>query len=87
MRLMEMYADMLDGQNVYWGVSPVMSERSQSYWELKNNVVFPKDFKPTLDWSIEFSKRALEFVNKRGANLYLMPIKSNLKAYLQGVLG
>lgn len=87
MRLMEMYSDMLDGQNVYWGVSPVMSERSQSYWELKNNVVFPKDFKPTLDWSIEFSKRALEFVNKRGANLYLMPIKSNLKAYLQGVLG
>ncbi|MBP3231412.1 MAG: methylenetetrahydrofolate reductase [Anaerovibrio sp.] len=87
MRLMEMYADMLDGQNVYWGVSPVMSERSQSYWELKNNVVFPKDFKPTLDWSIEFSRRALEFVNKRGANLYLMPIKSNLKAYLQGVLG
>ena len=87
MRLMEMYADMLDGQNVYWGVSPVMSERSQSYWELKNNVVFPKDFKPTLDWSIEFSIRALEFVNKRGANLYLMPIKSNLKAYLQGVLG
>ncbi|MBE6099606.1 MAG: methylenetetrahydrofolate reductase [Anaerovibrio sp.] len=87
LRFMEMYADMLEGQNVYWGVSPVMSERSQSYWELKNNVVFPKGFEPTLNWSIDFSRKALEFVKKRGANLYLMPIKSNLEAYLKGVLG
>ena len=87
LRFMEMYADMLEGQNVYWGVSPVMSERSQSYWELKNNVVFPKGFEPTLDWSIDFSRKVLEFVEKRDANLYLMPIKSNLEAYLKGVLG
>ena len=72
---------------MYWGVSPVMSERSQSYWELKNNVIFPKGFQPTLEWSIEFSKKALKFAEERDANLYLMPIKSNLEAYLQGVLG
>ncbi len=86
LRLLEIYADMLEGQNVYWGVSPVMSERSQSYWEMKNNVIFPKGFEPTLDWSIEFSREVLKFARDRDANLYLMPIKSNLDAYLKGVL-
>lgn len=87
MRYLEIYADMLEGQNVYWGVTPVLSERSQSYWELKNNVIFPKDFAPTLEWSIEFSKKVKEFAINRGDNLYLMPIKSNLEEYLSGVLG
>ena len=87
MRFMEMYADMLEGQNVYWGVSPVMSEQSRSYWELKNNVIFPKDFEASLEWSIEFSCKVIEFASRRGDNVYLMPIKSNLSAYLQGVLG
>ena len=48
MRFLEMYADMLSGLNIYWGVSPIMSARSQSYWELKNNVVFPHSFEPTI---------------------------------------
>lgn len=87
MRYLEIYADMLEGQNVYWGVTPVLSERSQSYWELKNNVIFPKGFAPTLEWSIEFSKKVKDFAINRGDNLYLMPIKSNLEEYLSGVLG
>lgn len=87
MRYVEMYAEMLDGLEVYWGVSPVMSARSQSYWEMKNNVVFPKGFVPTLDWNIDFSKRVLEFVRMCDASIYLMPIKTNLIAYLSGVFG
>jgi methylenetetrahydrofolate reductase (NADPH) len=87
MRYVEMYAEMLDGLEVYWGVSPVMSARSQSYWEMKNNVVFPKGFEPTLDWNIDFSKRVLEFVRMCDASIYLMPIKTNLIAYLSGVFG
>ena len=87
MRYLEIYADMLEGQNVYWGVTPVLSERSQSYWELKNNVIFPRGFAPTLEWSIEFSKKVKDFAINRGDNLYLMPIKSNLEEYLAGVLG
>lgn len=87
MRFLEMYADMLEGQNVYWGVSPIMSDRSRSYWELKNNVVFPREFRATLDWSVDFSRKVLRFVYERDANLYLMPIKGNLEAYLKGVLG
>lgn len=87
MRLLEMYADMLHGQNVYWGVTPVASERSMSYWELKNNVIFPRDFEPTLAWSIDFGKRVRSFTEASGDNLYLMPIRGNLRSYLTGILG
>lgn len=86
MRMLEMYADMLEGQNVYWGITPITSERSKSYWELKNNVIFPKGFEPTLEWSIEFGRKVKTFAESRGDNLYLMPIKGNLEAYLSGVL-
>lgn len=87
MRLLEMYADMLEGQNVYWGITPVTSERSQSYWEMKNNVIFQKDFQPTLEWSIEFGCKVRDFAKQHGDNLYLMPIRGNLEAYLEGILG
>ena len=85
LRLLGMYEDMLDGIETYWGASPVMSVRSMSYWEQKNNVVFPKDFHPTLEWSVDFSKRMKEIVMAHDGNLYLMPIKANLAAYLKGV--
>ncbi|MBO6177791.1 MAG: methylenetetrahydrofolate reductase [Selenomonadaceae bacterium] len=86
MRFLEMYSDMLSGFNVFWGVSPVLSERSMNYWERKNNVIFPRNFEPTLDWSIDFAKKVLDFAEKNEENLYLMPIKSNLLEYVKGVL-
>lgn len=61
-----------------------MSERSVNYWESKNNVIFPKAFKPTLEWNIDFARQALDFVKKQDANIYLMPIKTNLLPYLSG---
>lgn len=85
LRYLALYEDMLSGLDVYWGVAPVMSERSQSYWERKNKVVFPRDFAPTLDWSIAFTRRVMSFVEERGESLYVMPIKANLEAYLQGI--
>ncbi len=85
MRYLEIYQDMLQGVEVYWGVSPVLSLRSQSYWERKNNVVFPMNFEPTLAWSIAFSKRVMEFADKQGSSLYLMPIRTNLEEYIKGV--
>lgn len=87
MRFLEMYEDALQGTEVYWGVSPILSARSQSYWELKNNVIFPKNFEPTLQWSIDFSKKVLKHIEENGGNVYLMPIKTNLAEYLTGVLG
>lgn len=85
MRYLEIYHDMLEGIEVYWGVSPVLSPRSQSYWERKNNVVFPKDFQPTMEWSIEFAKRVMDFACREDSSLYLMPIKTDLEKYVKGV--
>ncbi len=84
LRYMEMYAEMLDGREVYWGVSPVMSERSVNYWETKNNVIFPKNFVPTLEWNIDFAQKTFDFVRKKNTNIYFMPIKTNLLPYLTG---
>lgn len=85
LRFMDMYADMLEGLDIYWGVSPVTSVASQSYWERKNNVVFPKDFAPTLEWSQNFARLVVEFAAKRNGNIYFMPIKVDLKDYLANI--
>lgn len=84
-RYLEMYMDMLTGLDVYWGVSPIMSAPSQSYWERKNNVVFPRAFEPTLEWSVDFARRVMERAADNDDSLYLMPIKTDLEAYLAGV--
>lgn len=85
MRYLEMYAELLEGTDVYWGVSPVVSERSLRYWETKNKVVFPKCFQPNLDWNIKFAKQVWKFVQANNMNIYFMPIKANLVAYLAGI--
>ena len=73
--------------DVYWGVSPVLNTASQSYWERKNNVVFPPSFRPDLSWSIAFSHQVMEWAEQKDASVYLMPIRTNLEAYLEGVFG
>lgn len=84
-RLMEIYAEQLQDTEVFWGISPVVSENSVNYWETKNNVVFPADFRPTLKWNVRFAKQALEFVRRRNSNIYFMPIKMNATEYLEGI--
>jgi methylenetetrahydrofolate reductase (NADPH) len=86
LRLMEIYHDLLSGLEVFWGISPVMSERSKDYWDNLNNAIFPPDFSPTLDWNRQFARRALEFVQRTGSSLYFMPIRIDLVAYLDGIL-
>lgn len=86
MRYLEMYADMLDGIEVCWGVSPILSERSKSYWEIKNHVIFPKNFETTHEWSTDFARKVLGFAQRNGDSIYMMPIKSDIVAYLSDVL-
>ena len=86
LRLMEIYSDLLAGLEIFWGVSPVMSERSKDYWGNLNNAIFPPDFTPTLEWNRNFARQSLEFVKRSGTNLYFMPIRVDLVAYLEGIL-
>lgn len=84
-RLMDLYADLLDGETVFWGISPVLTARSRAYWEERNRALFPRDFTPTLEWNVAFARRTLEFVRVGGWHIYLMPIRVDLRAYLSGV--
>ena len=86
LRLMEIYRDLLSGLDVFWGISPVMSERSKDYWDNLNNAIFPPDFEPTLKWNRQLAKQALTFARETGSNIYFMPIRINLVEYLAGVL-
>ena len=85
LRFLEMYADLLDGHEIYWGVSPVLSNRSKSYWEIKDKAVFPKSFEPTMAWNIDFAKQVIEFIKTSRGGLYFMPITIDIAKLLPEV--
>ena len=87
LRLLEVFHDIMPETEIYWGISPVLSTNSQNYWELKNNVIFPKGFTPSLEWSIDFARKVIEYSQKTDTSLYFMPITANIEEYLKGVLG
>ncbi len=82
LNLLRTCADMLHGFNVFWGIAPVLGEKSRAYWEVTNKVVFPREFEPTLAWNTAFARRAMDFVSEAGGNAYLMPIRLDLSRYL-----
>ncbi len=82
LRLLEIYSEYLEGQDVFWGISPVTGERSKLYWETRNRAIFPKSFTPTLEWNVTFGRQVIDFCHKHNFNLYLMPIKVDLTDYL-----
>ena len=86
LRLMEIYYDLLAGLDVFWGISPVTSERSKDYWDNLNNAIFPPDFEPTLEWNRRLARDAKAFTEHTGSNLYFMPIRVDLVKYLEGIL-
>ncbi|MBC7959193.1 MAG: methylenetetrahydrofolate reductase, partial [Vallitaleaceae bacterium] len=87
LRTIEIYHELLENQQVYFGLAPVLSERSKNYWYAKNHVIFPKDFNPDMDWNIGFAKKVLSFCQANGRDVYLMPIRTNIENYLSKVLG
>lgn len=86
LRLLRICAEMLHGQSVFWGIAPVLGERSRSYWETTNKIVFPSDFRATFDWNREFARSALTEIRALDANVYFMPIRVDLAKYLTGLV-
>ena len=76
------YGNALKGQNVYFGISPVISEPSKRYWENVNKITFPVDFEPTLQWNVDFARKVIKYCKEQDFNIYLMPIKIDLDDYL-----
>lgn len=86
LNLLELYMDMLQDVEVFWGMSPIHSVTSQSYWENKNDVVFPSDFEATKEWNINFGRAMINRIKAKGDNVYFMPIRANATEYLSGLL-
>ena len=85
LRLLEIYAEFLEGKNVFWGTSPVLTKGNQRYWESRNRAVFPRSFRPDLIWNVGFARSLVDFCSKNRFNLYLMPINLDLKTYLSSI--
>ncbi|MFZ5351900.1 MAG: methylenetetrahydrofolate reductase [Bacillota bacterium] len=84
-RFLQMYMDFLQDYEVYWGISPILSENAVNYWEIKNDVVFPKDFEFSLEWNIDYAQKVLRLVRQIDSNLYFMPVRTDINEYLSRV--
>jgi methylenetetrahydrofolate reductase (NADPH) len=84
-RLLEIYAEYLEGKQVFWGVAPVLTAGNRNYWESRNRAIFPKAFRADLFWNISFARQVVDFCEKNAFHVYLAPIKLDLKTYLSGI--
>lgn len=86
-QLMGAWAGILpEGLQVWWGATTVTSKGAIGYWRRRNLVAFPTDFEPTLQWQRGFARRAVDFARDRGQHVYLMPVRTSVADYLDGVL-
>jgi len=85
MRLLEIWQEQLAGKTVFWGISPVTSQKSYWYWVTKNQAVFPANFREDLEWNIDFACKVLASAQKNNDSVYIMPIRSNVDEYLKGI--
>ena len=80
-----LYKEKLLNVDFFLGISPVVGEKSKQYWEKVNNVVFPKNFLPTMQWNKDLGRKALNFVKSENLNIYFMPIKIDYVDYFTEV--
>lgn len=86
LRLLEVWAELFEGESVTWGLSPILSSASRRYWERRNLAFLPADFRPTLEWNRFHAERTLRWARARGESLYVMPIRADLDDWLGGLL-
>lgn len=84
-RLIEIYAEHMQGLETYIGISPITSQASMNYWEVKNKVKFPKSFRPDYAWNVEFANGVIASAAANGLHVYFMPIRIDLGRYFGGI--
>jgi methylenetetrahydrofolate reductase (NADPH) len=85
LRLIEIFAEHMEGLETYIGISPVVSMASKNYWEVKNHVKFPRHFRPEYDWNVEFANKVIASAAENGWNIYFMPIRVDLNRYFERI--
>lgn len=83
--MVEIYAEHMQGLETYIGISPITTQASQNYWEVKNRVKFPKSFRPDYDWNVEFANNLIATAAETGLHVYFMPIRIDLAKYFQRI--
>ena len=86
LKLFDLCREWMQGECVFWGLSPVIGPKSRSYWETTNHIVFPRDFSPTLDANIQFAQTVLKELAQEKGKAYLMPVRIKLEQYLPHLL-
>lgn len=81
LRMIEIYAEHMQGIETFFGLSPIITLSSMKYWEVKNKVKFPPTFIADYDWNIKFSNQVIAMAKNLGFNIYFMPININLKDF------
>ncbi len=84
-RMIEIYAEQMQDLETFIGLSPITTESSMKYWEVKNKVQFPADFRIDYDWNVDFANRAIALAREAGMNIYFMPIRINLEDYFSRI--
>lgn len=84
-RMVEIYLEQMQGLETFIGLSPITTESSKHYWEVKNKVQFPASFRPDYEWNIAFANQAIQLAKETGNNIYFMPIRIDLEKYFAGI--
>ena len=80
-RLVEIYAEHMQNLETYIGISPITTQASKNYWEVKNKVKFPVAFRPDYDWNVTFANQLIAAAVAGDLNVYFMPIRIDLDKY------
>lgn len=84
-RMVDIYAEQMSGLETYIGISPIVSNASMNYWEVKNKVRFPAGFRPEYDWNGRFANELIATAAAAGLNVYFMPIRIDLARYFDAI--
>lgn len=84
-RLIDIYAEHMQGLETFIGISPITTQASMNYWEVKNKVKFPLSFRPDYDWNVSFANDVMASAAANGLNVYFMPIRIDLERYFGGI--
>jgi methylenetetrahydrofolate reductase (NADPH) len=85
-RLLAAWRDLLPDVPVFWGITSVTSQRMLHYWSSRNRAVFPVGFEPTLAWHRRFALEVMRFAIAHDADVYFMPIRVPIVAWLEDAL-
>ncbi|MEY4210360.1 MAG: hypothetical protein RLZ92_739 [Pseudomonadota bacterium] len=84
-RMIEIYAEQMQGLETYIGISPITTKASMNYWEVKNKVKFPKNFQPDYQWNVDFAHQVMALAAANGLHVYFMPIRIDLERYFKQI--